>query len=173
MACSIALAPLDPADAISLDRARALAAQASAPPGFADRLWSLIGHMTGEFLDSGKFLVAGCLAAAAFKTFLPPSVLGVFEENLFYAVGGMMGLAVLLTICSEADAFVAASFTSFPDAAKLAFVSLGPMLDVKLIVMYAAVFAPRTVRRLLIIPALVVFVCCMALGHLWALGDLR
>ena len=49
----------------------------------------------------------------------------------------MMGLAILLCICSEADAFVAASFTNMPAASKLAFLVLGPMLDLKLYLMYS------------------------------------
>jgi uncharacterized membrane protein YraQ (UPF0718 family) len=53
----------------------------------------------------------------------------------------MMVLAVILSICSEADAFVAASFqSSLPLSAQMAFMVLGPMLDLKLILMYLGVF---------------------------------
>jgi len=49
-------------------------------------------------------------------------------------------MAAILSICSEADAFVAASFTSFSPTAKLAFMVVGPMVDLKLIAMQAGVF---------------------------------
>jgi uncharacterized membrane protein YraQ (UPF0718 family) len=58
----------------------------------------------------------------------------------------MMLLAVLLSICSEADAFVAASFrSSLPLSAQMAFMVLGPMLDLKLIFMYLGVFKKRAI----------------------------
>jgi hypothetical protein len=47
-----------------------------------------------------------------------------------------------LCICSEADAFVAASLPVAPTA-KMAFLVLGPMLDLKLYLMYTRVFRPR------------------------------
>jgi uncharacterized membrane protein YraQ (UPF0718 family) len=49
-------------------------------------------------------------------------------------------LAVLLSICSEADAFVAASLTAFSPTAKLAFLVVGPMVDLKLIALQVGTF---------------------------------
>jgi len=58
----------------------------------------------------------------------------------------MMLLAVILSICSEADAFVAASFqVSLPLSAQMGFMVLGPMLDLKLIFMYLGVFRKRAI----------------------------
>ncbi|MBE1584180.1 uncharacterized membrane protein YraQ (UPF0718 family) [Nonomuraea angiospora] len=47
---------------------------------------------------------------------------------------------MLLSICSEADAFVAASLTAFSPTAKLAFLVVGPMVDLKLIALQAGTF---------------------------------
>lgn len=41
-------------------------------------------------------------------------------------------LASLLSLCSESDVFVAASFVRFGPAAQLAFLAFGPMVDMKL-----------------------------------------
>ena len=43
-------------------------------------------------------------------------------------------------ICSEADAFVAASLTQFSLGARLTFLVVGPMVDVKLIALQAGTF---------------------------------
>ena len=115
----------------------------------------------------GKYLILGALASAAIKTLLPTSVLDVFAANLFLSVVGMMLLAIGLSICSEADAFVAASFSVFPAAAQLAFVAIGPMLDLKLAAMFAAVFARRALWTLLLLPATVVLAACLLLGAVW------
>jgi uncharacterized membrane protein YraQ (UPF0718 family) len=71
----------------------------------------------------------------------------------------MMLMAVGLNLCSEADAFVAASFrsTPVPLSAQLAFMILGPMLDIKLILMYLNIFRIRAIVTLAALVFSVVF----------------
>jgi uncharacterized protein len=59
----------------------------------------------------------------------------------------LAGLAVVLAICSEADAFVAASLSSFSLTAKLTFLVVGPAVDVKLIALQAGTFGRRFAAR--------------------------
>jgi len=56
-------------------------------------------------------------------------------------------LAVIVAICSEADAFVAASLTQFSLTARLAFMVVGPVVDVKLIALQAGTYGPRFAVR--------------------------
>lgn len=128
------------------------------------RLAGLLGHTAWEFLDMGKYLILGCFAAGLIKTFMSDTSLTVFEDNLLLAVGGMMLLAIIVSVCSEADAFVAASFWSFPKAAQLSFITIGPMVDLKLIVMYAFVFRRRSLLALVIIPTVIIYGASVVLG---------
>jgi uncharacterized protein len=72
-------------------------------------------------------------------------------------------LAVVLSICSEADAFVAAGLTQFSLTARLAFLVVGPMVDLKLIALqmgtfgrkFAFRFAPLTFVVALIVSSVV------------------
>ncbi|MBZ2173185.1 permease [Nitratidesulfovibrio sp. SRB-5] len=123
-------------------------------------------HMTADLLDACAWLLPGALAAAAFRTFTPPEALFLFMDTPALAIPALMGLAVLLSVCSEADAFVAASFVGFPASARLAFVALGPMLDLKLMVMYGAAFRRGLVLRLVVLPTLCVWAACMLLAGL-------
>jgi uncharacterized protein len=123
-------------------------------------------HAMGDFLDMAKVLVLGAMVAAAFKAYVPAPVILAMESNLVLSIVGMMVLAVVLSLCSQADAFVAASFSTFPQAAKLAFLTLGPVLDLKLLLMWRQVFTRRLVRVLTLIPAVIIFVACLALGLL-------
>jgi uncharacterized membrane protein YraQ (UPF0718 family) len=132
--------------------------------GSQPRFIGALAHTAWEFLDMGKYLILGCLAAGLIKTFLPSTILTVFESNLFLAVAGMMLLAIIVSVCSEADSFVAASFWSFPKAAQLSFITIGPMVDLKLIMMYTGVFRRRVVFVLVILPTLVVFIVSTLLG---------
>jgi len=70
--------------------------------------------------------------------------------NEALAVPAMMTLAGFLSLCSSSDAFIAATFVSFPAVAKLAFLVFGPMMDLKLLFVYNMVFTRRFVAGLAI-----------------------
>ena len=57
-------------------------------------------------------------------------------------------LAVLLAVCSEADAFLAAALRAFSPTAQLAFMVVGPIVDLKLIALQTGTFGPAVARRL-------------------------
>ncbi|WMW64485.1 permease [Nitratidesulfovibrio liaohensis] len=151
----------------------AAASSALVPPAAAvsraAQLHGVARHMTADLLDACAWLLPGALAAAAFRTFTPPEALFLFMDTPALAIPALMGLAVLLSVCSEADAFVAASFVGFPASARLAFVALGPMLDLKLMAMYGAAFRRGLVLRLVVLPTLCVWVACMLLAGLGVL----
>src|SRR5262249_45320829 len=79
----------------------------------------------------------------------------------------MMAVAIMLCLCSEADAFVAASFTKMVPAAKLSFLVLGPMLDFKLYFMYTRVFRPRLIYTIFASVIIQVFLYCLLFPYLW------
>ena len=139
-------------------------------PSLASRLDHALRHAQADFLDMFKILVLGAVIAAAFKTLAPSGLVAVLEKDLLLSVVGMMALAVILSLCSQADAFVAASFTGFPLAARLAFLALGPILDFKLVLMWQGAFKPGVVRRLIVVPAVIVFCACMVLGAFGRIG---
>ncbi len=73
----------------------------------------------------------------------------------------MMGLAFVLSLCSESDAFIAASFVQFGPAAQLAFLVSGPMIDFKLSALYLGTFRKSVVRTLVIVVVATTFVGAM------------
>ena len=148
-----------PATAAEQDAAPCCHHHGKFEPAWTDR-WVALAVMRStafEFMDMGKYLIAGALAAAAFKVFLPWQLIQVFAGSLPAAVGLLMALAVLLSVCSEADAFVAASLVYFPPASQLAFMAIGPMVDLKLIGMYLFTFQKRPALFLVALPILCVY----------------
>jgi uncharacterized membrane protein YraQ (UPF0718 family) len=89
------------------------------------------------------FLMIGAATAASLQTLVPRSVLDSVAGRGLLGVLALAGLAVILAICSEADAFVAASLTQFSLTARLAFMVVGPMVDVKLVALQAGTFGRR------------------------------
>ncbi|KPI22146.1 Protein of unknown function DUF318, transmembrane [Actinobacteria bacterium OK074] len=99
--------------------------------------WGSVRH---DVMHAGGFLVVGAMAAATLKAVVPASWLQAAAGNPVVSVLALAVLAVLLSICSEADAFVASSLTQFSLTAKLAFLVVGPMIDLKLFAMQAGTF---------------------------------
>ena len=121
----------------------------SARKSLFQRLGNISETALHDFVDITVFLILGAvLAALAKQQISPAEVERLSAEQPFLAIPIMMGLAVVMCLCSEADAFVAASFTSMHVSAKLAFLVLGPMLDLKLLLMYTRVFKPRLIATI-------------------------
>jgi uncharacterized membrane protein YraQ (UPF0718 family) len=98
-----------------------------------------------DFLEITCFLILGATLAAIVQSADLLSYAPMLKNSPALAVPAMMLLAVLLCLCSEADAFVAANLIAIPLGGKLAFLVLGPMLDLKLYLMYTRVFRPRLI----------------------------
>lgn len=105
----------------------------------------------GQFVDvasrdlvhAGGYLVLGAMAAATLQLVIPRSVLNTVADNELLAILMFAALAVLLSICSEADAFVAAGLPQFSLTSRLVFLVVGPVIDLKLIAMHAGIFGRR------------------------------
>lgn len=85
-------------------------------------------------------LVVGAASAATLKAVVPAGWLDQLAGGTLRSVVALAVLAVVLAVCSESDAFIAASLTQFSLTARLAFMVVGPAVDVKLIVLQAGMF---------------------------------
>jgi uncharacterized membrane protein YraQ (UPF0718 family) len=125
-----------------------------------------------DFVDITVYLIIGAVLASVARLALGHErMANLAAQHWLPAILIMMGLAIVLCLCSEADAFVAASFSALRPSAKLAFLVLGPMLDFKLYFMYTRVFRPRLIYTIILSVVVQVFVYSV-LVHLWWGGDL-
>ena len=100
-----------------------------------------------DFLQAASYLVLGAAAAAALHVVVPQWVFAHLAAHLILGVVVMATLAVVLALCSEADAFVAASMTMVPLLPRLVFLVVGPAVDVKLFAMQAGLFGRAFAAR--------------------------
>jgi uncharacterized protein len=110
-------------------------------------------HVVSDFLFMGKFIVLGAGLSALLQTAVPESVIGALGGTAVLSALALMVVAFVLSLCSEADAFIAASFTAFPLGAQLAFLVFGPIADTKLAVLYGATFRRWFLLRLILTAA--------------------
>lgn len=123
--------------------------------GFSDRVLS-------DFISMGRWVVLGAALAGLFQATVPQSAFSSFGGAHLLSVLAMMVLAFALSLCSEADAFVAAGFTGVPFGAQMAFLTFGPVADFKLALLYRATFRSGTAIKVIGAAAGVVFS-----GALW------
>jgi uncharacterized membrane protein YraQ (UPF0718 family) len=98
---------------------------------------------TRDFVHAGGYLVVGAMAAATLQLVVPRQLLNTVAENELLSILMFALLAVVLSICSEADAFVAAGLPQFSLTSRLVFLVVGPVIDIKLIAMHAGVFGRK------------------------------
>jgi uncharacterized membrane protein YraQ (UPF0718 family) len=119
-----------------------------APPADDASRWTVFSEAARhDFLQASAYLVVGAAAAAALRVLVPPWMFERLAGHLILGVLTMALLAVVLALCSEADAFVAASLTMLPLLPRLVFLVVGPAIDVKLAAMQAGMFGRRFAVR--------------------------
>ncbi len=127
------------------------------------RLWRALGVAVGDFLNMTIYFIMGAAAAAVFNTAINQDLFLPLAVNNWLATISLMGLSAILCLCSTSDAFVAATFVMFPSVAKLAFLVFGPMVDLKLIFMYSAVFRSRFLTGLVVGLFVLIALICVRL----------
>lgn len=123
------------------------------------RKWKTVFyHASDEFFDVGKYVIFGTIVASAFQTYFNRDLLVTVSENDFVAPLVMMAFGFVLSICSEADAFIASSFShTFSTGSLLAFLLYGPMLDLKNTIILFAYFKSKFVVILMGVITVAVF----------------
>jgi uncharacterized protein len=126
---------------------------------FLKKVWQTLEHSVEEFFSMGKYLVIGSLIAAAVQTFIKTSTLVSIGHGQASSSIVMMVLAFILSLCSEADAFIASSFrTTFSTGSLIAFLVFGPMIDIKNVMMMFATFKKKLVFIIILSVIVVVFI---------------
>ncbi len=121
------------------------------PRPLAARLKDALRTAEGEFFEMGRYLIIGSLLAAAMQSLVNQETL----LALVVSVLAMQALAFVLSVCSTVDAFLALAFAgTFTTGSLLAFLTFGPMVDVKSTLMFLGVFQRRTVAYLILLPLL-------------------
>jgi len=112
---------------------------------FGQKMLLAIQSATADFLDVTFFLIIGAVVAGIFNTAVKQEFILPFATNTPVAIAALMILRSLLSICSTTDAFIMATFRTFPFAAKLAALVFGPLFDFKLFFLYSLIFKKRAV----------------------------
>ncbi|NJL05888.1 MAG: permease [Chloroflexaceae bacterium] len=121
----------------------------------------VLNHANVEFFEMARFLIAGAMLAAALQTLFPQQALLALGGGMVISILVMMALAVVLSVCSTVDSFIALSFVNtFTPGAIMAFLVFGPMIDIKSTLMLTTTFK----RHIVAIIALLTFLLSLLSG---------
>ncbi len=85
-----------------------------------------------EFLEVTRYFVVGAILSSLLQVTVPPEAFTRLSSSLVVASLAMIALAFILSVCSEADAFLGKAFLPLmPAPAVIAFLVFGPMMDLK------------------------------------------
>jgi uncharacterized membrane protein YraQ (UPF0718 family) len=134
-------------------------------PDGGDRLVSAFRSAQKDFVDVGVYFAIGVSITALFNTGIAPGAawLDTLAGSLVGAPAALMVLAFILSLCSTSDAFIAATLDKFSWGAKLAFLTFGPMMDVKLLFLYQTVMT----RRFIALLAISLFLVIGSISIVW------
>lgn len=135
--------------------------------GFFVRLQEMLHHACDEFFDMGRFLLIGTFFAALLQVTVPRTELLALGQDSLLSILGMMSFAFLISVCSQADAFIAAPFlTSFSTGSIAAFLIYGPMLDIKNAIMLFSTFKTGYVLKLMCLITVLVLLLALSFNYL-------
>lgn len=142
------------------------AAEQTAGPGVAGGIPRFVDGGLGEFVEMGAVLVVGAALAALVQTVVPRGALLEIGQGPVVSVAVMMAMAVVLSVCSTVDAFVALAYAgTFTDGSLVAFLVFGPMVDIKAVLLMLTVFSAKTVALVTVVVAEAVFLIGLALNY--------
>ncbi|GAA2978860.1 uncharacterized membrane protein YraQ (UPF0718 family) [Microbacterium terrae] len=106
-------------------------------------------------------LVIGSALAGAVQVLVPRDALLAIGSNPALSIVAMIVLAMVVSICSNVDSFFALSFAStFTPGSIVAFLLVGPLVDVKMLALLRTTFTTRTLVGL----SAVVILAAFAIG---------
>ena len=108
-------------------------------------------------------LVIGSALAGAVQVLVPRDVLLAIGSNPVLSIIAMVALAMTVAICSNVDAFFALSFAStFSAGAIIAFLIVGPLVDVKMLALLRTTFTARVLAA--VVGVVVLSACVIGIG---------
>ncbi|VYU40112.1 permease [Clostridium tertium] len=124
-------------------------------------------HGSKEFLNILRYYIFGSFLSSMFIVLVKEETLLNYSNKGILPILIMMALAFLLSLCSEADAFIARGFLEyFGVPAISAFLILGPMIDLKNTIILNSYFKKSFTITLVIVIILVVFISSLILSLL-------
>jgi uncharacterized membrane protein YraQ (UPF0718 family) len=113
-------------------------------PSGLGRIVNVLTHTGLELVSVIPYVIIGAIVSSAIQTFISPELFTGKTGGLLLQSTIMMGAAFFLSICSTSDAFFARAFLSHVSLGPaIGFMTAGPMVDAKNVLMMSSYFKKR------------------------------
>ena len=134
------------------------------------KLAAMLVHAGDEFVAVSPYIIAGAAVSSLVQVAVPREALAVTSVSSRFLIHPLVMIcaAFLLSVCSTSDAFIARGFSSaFSGGSVLAFMTAGPMIDVKNILMMLPYFRKRFIIALALLVCLMTYLSAVAASFLF------
>ena len=110
----------------------------------------IVEHTLTDFIEVLKYLIIGSFIASTLQVILPKTLLLTFQNNILLSIITLMIFAYLISLCSTSDSFIGSSLLQvFPQEAILAYLIVGPMIDIKNTIVLLNTYKKEYVKTLI------------------------
>ena len=157
---------LDSGKSLAMDDSIAASLAATKISPFSWRWQSFLANVVLELRELGGMLVIGSAIAASIQVFVPREFVFSLGQDTVTAIIAMMLLAAIVSICSTVDSFFALSFAAtFTSGSLLAFLVVGPTIDIKALGLMTSIFRPRIIIYIFALVAQLTFIFTLAYSY--------
>lgn len=118
-----------------------------------------------EFLEMLSILAFGAFLASVLQVLIPRDLLLTVGKGPILSVIVMVIFAFLLSVCANVDAFIALSYSNlFTVGSLVAFLTFGPMIDLKSLFLFKTTYTWRTVGFVALLVLLLTLLFCFGLN---------
>lgn len=123
-----------------------------------EHIVNIINVTATDFLGILSYMCAGAFIASTMHVLIPYDTIQMVANNRYISTIFMMIFAYLISLCSTSDSFIAKTFAgTLSNNAILAFILLGPMIDVKNTIVLKKEFNKKFVYLYISIIAILIF----------------
>lgn len=124
-----------------------------------ENLLQIISHTLEDLFEVVKYLMFGALIASLCQVLLPRNILMLFSNNSILSIIVLMLFAYLISLCSTSDSFVGKTLlTSFSKSSIIAYLLLGPMIDIKNTIVLLGNYKKSFVSTLILMIFVIIFI---------------
>lgn len=125
---------------------------------------SILKHTGIDTFEVIKYLMFGAILASIIQVLLPRNVLIIFNNNKILSIITLMLFAYLISLCSTSDSFIGKSLLlSFSKSSIVAYLLLGPMIDIKNTIVLLGNYKKSFVITLITLIFIIIFIFSMVI----------
>ncbi len=120
--------------------------------GFKSKLRTLVLHSGKEFFKLSKYVILGAFITSLFQIMAERNSLSGISVKPMLVLLAMTLTSMLMSVCSTSNAFMAKSFSySFPLYSVIYYMVMGPMLDIKNILLLSGSYKIKFLAELVFV----------------------